>query len=52
MSKEELKRAGLVGGCGRSVESMEFSALVVTGAIIGYVVIAALAITIRNWNWF
>lgn len=52
MSKEELKKAGLVGGCGRSIESMEFSALVVVGAIVGYVAIAALAITIRSWNWF
>ena len=34
------------GGCGHSAEDMEFSAVVVTLSVIGYLAIALIAITI------
>lgn len=52
MTNEELAReAGVMGGCGRSGESVMFSAAVVTFAVAGYavVVVALAALCFAAW---
>lgn len=44
MKKELIEKDVLEGGCGRSAEELEFSAVVVACCVIGYLILISIAI--------